>query len=181
MWRIFDKKIGEKFNYYIIENHTFKACRWLDDARAQFSQFQGVNDCILLLAHMKITKIMLSTDLSKNCQSLQEGRCTDQDFWLFIMRIQKLFSFSAPLEGACPSLSAQTTTELTKCTYTGYSREANIYSKHQIVMTTQKVHSCVSGQFKFDRCTISCRPQWLVTFHQYWYNAWMSWVLLQGT
>ena len=109
MWRIFDKKIGEKFNYYIIENHTFKACRWLDDARAQFSQFQGVNDCILLLAHMKITKIMLSTDLSKNCQSLQEGRCTDQDFWLFIMRIQKLFSFFAPLEGACQRLRAQTT------------------------------------------------------------------------
>ena len=60
----------------------------MDDARAQFSQFKGFNDCILsFMAQMKITKVMLCTDLStiaKGCMSIfAGGRCSDQDSWLF--------------------------------------------------------------------------------------------------
>ena len=77
-----------------------------------FHSFKVLMIAFYRTAQMKITKIMLSTDLSKiagGCMSIFSGeRCSTQDFWLFIMLIQKLFSFFAPLEGACQSLGAQT-------------------------------------------------------------------------
>ena len=82
--------------------------------KRNFPSFKVLMIAFQRMAQMKITKIMLSTDhskIAKGCMSIFSGeRCLNQDFWLSIMLIlQKLFSFSAPLEGACPSLRAQTT------------------------------------------------------------------------